>query len=469
MPPTVALTIWLVLLFALLVFDPAKERGTSLALWVPVTWIFIVATRLPSQWLTGSVSIAEGSLEEGNPLDRSVFLVLIFLAIGILVARSFKWGDFFASNVALMSFVGFALLSVIWSDTPFIAFKRWFRDLGNYLMVLVAWSDSRPTAAVATLLRRLGYLLIPLSILLIKYYPAIGMGYNFWTGTAMYAGPATSKNGLGVICLVSGLFFFWDTVARWHERRQRPVTRIILVNLAFLAMTLWLLHRSDSATSRVCLVIGCLVIAAAQSRRSTRNPTLLKTLIPLCFLLYVILAWGFDMNGKLAQAVGRNPNLTERTDIWRILLSLHTNPLIGTGYESFWVGRWLRLVWQHKETAGLNEAHNGYLEVYLSLGLIGLFLLAGFLASSYRAIWKRLAPQYRFRALALGLWTILLFYNVTEAAFRGSQLMWSAFLLGAVFLPARSAARAGVISPLDGVQAAGRTRGSPFEVASVRR
>lgn len=469
MPPSVALTLWLVLLLALLALDPAKERGTSLALWVPVTWIFIVATRLPSQWLAGSVSIAEGSLEEGNPLDRSIFLVLIFLAIGILVARSFKWGDFFAGNVALISFIGFALLSVSWSETPFIAFKRWFRDLGNYLMVLVAWSDSRPMAAVTTVLRRLGYLLIPLSILLIKYYPSIGVGYNDWTGTTMYAGPATSKNGLGVLCLISGLFFFWDTLARWPERRRRPVTRIILVNLAFLAMTLWLLHRSDSATSRVCLVIGCLVILAVQSRRFTSNLALLKTLIPLCFLLYVILAWGFDINGKLAQAVGRNPNLTERTDVWRILLSLHTNPLVGTGYESFWVGRWLRLVWEHKETAGLNEAHNGYLEVYLNLGLIGLLLLIGFLVSSYRAMWKRLAPQTRFRSLALGLWTVLLFYNVTEAAFRGSQFMWSAFLLGALFLPARTPARAGVISPLAGAQADRTARGSPFEVASVRR
>jgi O-antigen ligase len=186
-------------------------------------------------------------------------------------------------------------------------------------------------------------------------------------------------------------------------------------------------------------------------------------------LLYVILAWGFDINGKLAQAVGRNPNLTERTDVWRILLSLHTNPLVGTGYESFWVGRWLRLVWEHKETAGLNEAHNGYLEVYLNLGLIGLLLLIGFLVSSYRAMWKRLAPQTRFRSLALGLWTVLLFYNVTEAAFRGSQFMWSAFLLGALFLPARTPARAGVISPLAGAQADRTARGSPFEVASVRR
>ena len=47
---------------------------------------------------------------------------------------------------------------------------------------------------------------------------------------------------LGVLCLISGLFFFWDTVTRWPERKERRTKRIILVNVAFIAMTLWLLH-----------------------------------------------------------------------------------------------------------------------------------------------------------------------------------------------------------------------------------
>jgi len=52
---------------------------------------------------------AAGSLEEGNPLDRTVFFVLILLAIGILILRSFNWGDFVARNVALVAFV-----SLLW-------------------------------------------------------------------------------------------------------------------------------------------------------------------------------------------------------------------------------------------------------------------------------------------------------------------------------------------------------------------
>ena len=100
----------------------------------------------------------------------------------------------------------------------------------------------------------------------------------------MYVGATTGKNMLGVLCLVCGLFFFWDTVTRWSDRKEPRTRRIILVNVAFIAMTLWLLNISNSATSRVCLVLGCLVIAAAHSKMFRRHPAILKVLIPSEFV-----------------------------------------------------------------------------------------------------------------------------------------------------------------------------------------
>ena len=69
------------------------------------------------------------------------------------------------------------------------------------------------------------------------------------------------------------------------------------------------------------------------------------------------------------------------------------------------------------------EAHNGYLQIYLDLGLIGLFLLCTFLIATYRKICKQLKPVTPLGSLSLGLWTLLLFYNVSEAAF-GGGLLW---------------------------------------------
>jgi O-antigen ligase len=452
MPPSLALILWLVLLLALWRFDPAREPKTSLALWVPVIWMFIAASRLPSQWLWGiNTTPPPEHIEEGSPLDRSIFLILILLAIAILVSRSFKWGAFVTRNSALMAFLCFALLSACWSDFPFVAFKRWFRDLGNYFVILVVLSDPRPLEAVRTVLRRLGYLLIPLSIVLVKYYPEIGRQYDYWLGTAMYVGPTTSKNMLGVLCLVTGLFFFWDTVTRWSDRKERRTKRIILVNIAFIAMTLWLLNLSDSATSRVCLLIGCMVVAAAQTQACRRRPAFLKVLIPATFLLYLIVAFGFGMMGDLAKAVGRNPTLTARTQIWTLLLSMHTNPLLGTGYGSFWLGpRFLKIL--QSGFGSINESHNGYLETYLNLGIIGLCLLLAFLIAGYRTICRRLKPFYSLSSFTLAVWTILIFYNVTEAAFQGG-LLWMTLLPGALAVSERAGDRVRSVAAFENAEA----------------
>jgi exopolysaccharide production protein ExoQ len=434
MPASLALVLWVVLLLALLRFDPARHAEASSALWVPLIWMFFASSRNPSQWIGGQVVSVAQAIEQGDALNRSIELVLIALATAVLISRSFKWSEFFASNRVLIVYLLFALLSVLWSDLPFIAFKRWFHDVGACLMMLVILSDSRPLQATCTVLRRLSYLLIPLSILLIKYYPAIGIHYDDWTGQPTYTGATTSKDLLGAVCLISLLFFFWDIATRWSDRKERRTRRIILVNFAFIGMALWLLHVADCATCRVCLLLGSLVILAAHSRIFRRHPNLLKSLIPSTFLLYLVLVFGLNLNGTLNAAVGRGANLTGRTNIWRVVLSAHTNPLIGCGYESFWLGPRLQWLWQQHGIAGINEAHNGYLEVYLNLGLVGLFLLCSFVILAYSRICKRLELFTDFGSFSAAIWIAFVFRNVTEASFR-SGLMWLTFLLGALAVP----------------------------------
>jgi len=391
--------------------------------------MFILATRLPSQWFGGQVSIQAQALEEGNSLDRTVFLILILLACQTLISRGFNWKGIFARNTVLCLFVVYTLCSVLWSDFAFIAFKRWFRDLGNYLVILVILSSPMPLEAIRTVLRRLCYLLLPLSIVLIKYFPQIGRAYDSWTGTTMYLGPTTSKNGLGAICLVSGLFLIWDIVMRWPDRRERATKRILAVNCVFLAMTLWLLSIANSATSRVCLLMACIVIIVSSSRWHRRHPSILKILLPAVFCVYLILAFAFDLNGQFAGAVGRDPTLTDRTLIWKRLREINNSPLLGTGYESFWLGERLKLIWM--EFGQINEAHNGFLEVYLNEGMIGLIILAIFILASYWAICRGVALSSGQDSLNLAVWLVVLFYNMTESAFM-CHFIWIVFLLATI-------------------------------------
>ena len=469
MPPTLALSIFLVLLLALLYFDPEWESCTALALWVPLIWLFFAGSRLPSQWLgVGNGGGAAQNLEEGNPLDAAIFSLLILVAIGILLLRSFNWRDFFSRNLALMALLSFALISVVWSDFPFVAFKRWFRDLGYYLVILVAVSDPRPLDAVRTVLRRLCYVLIPLSILLDKYFPDLSKQYETWTGVGYFAGATTSKNMLGVLCLISGIFFFWDTVARWPDRKERRTKLIIFVNVIFFAMSVWLLNVSDSATCNVCITIGCLVILAAHTGWNRRHPGFLKVLIPATFFLYLLLAFGFDMNGQMAQQVGRNSTLTDRTAIWATALGMHTNPIIGTGYDSFWLGPRITEFWRRSDTTVI-EAHNGYLEAYLNLGLAGDFLLVVFLIASYRTIWKKFKVSNCLASLGLAMWIVTIFYNMTEAAALKGSLTWIVFTMVAVEVSQRAEDRVRSATEVEGAGAPTRFLRPPLEVARQRR
>ena len=457
MPPTLALLVWFVLLVSLFWFDPAKTPKTSAALWVPLTWFVFLGSRTPTMWLGLSYGSGAQALEEGSPLDRTVFLFLTVAVFAILVSRPFPWHKFFSQNAALTCFMVFAMLSVAWSDYPLATFKKWFRDVGVYMAVLVVVSDPCPIEAVRTVLRRVCYLLIPLSVLLVKYYPYLGKTYSAWGGQE-YTGVSTSKNMLGVLCLVSGIFFVWDTITNWHQRKKVRVKRVILVNIAFIGMTLWLLNLSDSKTSTICLAIGCLIIAAAHSRFGRRHTGLLKALAPASFLVYVILTLGFGMGAQLSEAVGKAGDMSDRTHIWQVLLSVPINRFLGTGYQSFWLGPRVQWVWARLDGDNVLEAHDGYLQIYLDLGLIGLIILCTFLIGTYRRICKRLRPVTDLGSLGLGLWALLLFYNVSEASFE-IDLLLVTFLLAVIPLSERVLLRAPDSRPvkLDSAKSSSKT------------
>jgi O-antigen ligase len=295
-------------------------------------------------------------------------------------------------------------------------------------MILVALSDPRPLEAVSTVLRRLAYLVMPLSIVLHKYYPAMGRQYDVWSGQVSYVGATTSKNMLGILCMVSGLFFLWDTLTRWHGRKDPGSRRVLLVNGGFLLMTLWLLSLADSATSTVCLVLGCVILVSAHGQIGPLRRRVAAVLIPagVCLGLVLSLAFWGAVGGQLAPLLGRDATLTDRTEIWQVLAAMQTNPMIGSGYESFWLGSRLEQVWGHGFL--INQAHNGYLQVYLNLGAIGLSLLIGVMAAAYRKISTGLSGLAAGCSFALAVWVVLVVYNVTEAAFLGG-LLWSTLLL----------------------------------------
>jgi O-antigen ligase len=105
--------------------------------------------------------------------------------------------------------------------------------------------------------------------------------------------------------------------------------------------------------------------------------------------------------------------------------------LVGTGYESFWLGPRLEklwtIYWWHP-----NEAHNGYIEIYINLGWIGLALLAIVLAAGYRTVLAAYRRDLPLANLRLAYFLTGMAYNFTEAAFFRIQAPAWMFLLFAI-------------------------------------
>jgi len=113
---------------------------------------------------------------------------------------------------------------------------------------------------------------------------------------------------------------------------------------------------------------------------------------------------------------------------------MNVNPLLGTGFESFWLGDRPRLIQRTYELI-LNEAHNGYLEVFLNLGWIGVALLAIVFATGYRNIAMALRREPDTGSLRLAYFITAVAYNCTESAIRIMHPVWIFFLLATIAVP----------------------------------
>ena len=148
-------------------------------------------------------------------------------------------------------------------------------------------------------------------------------------------------------------------------------------------------------------------------------------------------------DGIIASA-GRNSSLTGRTDLWNSLLQLRVNDFVGAGFESFWLGDRMGKLWKVYDFKP-NEAHNGYLEIFLNLGGIGLFLFVCVSGAAFRRIRRKLSADNSdaaadtnyliFATFGVGFFIAYALYNVTEGAFRQLNPLFIVFLFLVIEFP----------------------------------
>jgi exopolysaccharide production protein ExoQ len=447
MNPSLASLVYACGIAGLFYLDRDKFIPTSKALWLPVMYIWVLGSRPVSVWLGMSSPNAGVVQLDGSPIDGAFFALLLVAAICVLAHRGRRTFTFLNANGPILVYFLFCLFSIIWSDFPGVAFKRWIKAIGDLAMILIVVTDKQPVVALRRLFSRTGFILVPLSLLFIKYYPNLGRSYDPWTGAQMNNGVTLNKNLLGVTTFVLLLGAVWRVLALLRSDEMPPNRgRHLLAQGTLLALGILLLTTANSATSSVCFFIGAGLMFATSRQFMRRKPAAVHVLV---LLLLVSSSLVMLFGGSILHALGRNTTLTGRTEIWAAVIPMAPNPLVGAGFESFWLSpRVHERLWQAMPGLPLNEAHDGYIEVYLELGWVGLGLVGLIFISGYR----RSVMAFR-RAPALGGLLIAyvlsaMVYSVTEAGFRMLDPIWIFFLLAVIEASSVAAGVAVGASPL---------------------
>jgi exopolysaccharide production protein ExoQ len=307
---------------------------------------------------------------ESGEFGGKIFYILFGLYIIIVPIALARLGRFVwvaSRDKPLMFLIGFALISVLWSYAPAATLRQIMVFMGEgFLGVYVAMHYSlREQIGIFSWV--LGIAAV-LSLFVALIFPTIGIGSKgmaeAWTGIYDH------KNVLGTLMALSAILFLLLT----GDFRQKWVAW----GGFSLSVTLVLLARS---LTPLLAVIGILCLMPLYHSLRWRDMRAKAIVIFAGVLVVSVTIVIFAANPEpFFRAAGRDPvqnTFVGRIQLWDDLLhKVEKRPLLGYGLGGFWLGWegesadiWAKYGWNPP------HAHNGYLDIWLDLGLIGLGLM----------------------------------------------------------------------------------------------
>jgi O-antigen ligase len=423
MPPVVALLFCSAFVLFLLCVDRRQAPAAPGSLWIPTIWMMLCSSKPVDLWLAGR----SADMAEGSGVDRNILLAFIGVGLVVLSTRRWNFRAVLRANRWLLLLFVYMAVSLIWSDYTFVSFKRYIRQWSMILMALMVATERDPASAFETIVRRTIYVLIPFSILLIKYYPDYGVEYARWTGERMWVGVTTQKNGLGRLCLISALFLVWTFIRRW-KRKDPAVKHENITTVLVAAMVLWLFRGPGTAYSATSIISMCmgvgvmLYLLKSHIRGLPPRMPVFAAVAAACILYGVSVPYlGTIGTAAVTSSLGRDSSFTGRTDIWdEVMVFAKQHAFLGVGYGAFWVNKPIHIE--------VSEAHNGYLDVAVELGYVGVALLAAVFFSFLGLAKEVLRRDFYFGCFGTAFMLVLLLHNITETSFLRTSQMWYTFV-----------------------------------------
>lgn len=295
--------------------------------------------------------------------------------------------------------------SIAWSGAPFVTLRHAVALCGTTLFSVYLVNNLNMERYVKLL--AISLLIINVSTyLMIFLFPDIGIMHivsDEWRGIF------THKNHLGKAVSLSILVFSY------------------LILTVKKGKWIWLLGLSSSVVllvgtqSAAAMIMSIFIITVIMIFYLAKKVPLLAWMAVLGLIIATTLTPLPSMDETLG-FFGKDETLTGRTPLWEFCSFMaQKKPLLGYGYGAFWLGSdgpsaevWMQV----NMGADSNHCHNGFYDVLLGVGGIGLFLVfvvccIAIIRSSHFLFNRRLSFQYSIYLLFL-LW--ILPYNISEQA-----------------------------------------------------
>lgn len=347
--------------------------------------------------------------EEGDSFQQLMWLVVY--GFGALICVRHK--SLLLSAFRRSPELGFTLVlvcaSMLWSVSVGLTFRRAVALVGTTSIALLAVQLLRE-GELQSILSRTFKLAMVLSVCFAVLLPEYGVMTGLHQGA--WRGIFTHKNIMGGWFGLVAVFFFAQALA---GHRIGWIWFVVAVGLVF---------KSTSITALLVCTFSCAILLL--SRANAHAGKLRPVLVLLTFCALLALLYGATgVYEQILSSAGRDVTLTGRTDVWTAVLPrLADRPILGYGYGAFWSGLENRLG-LIEQSIGFRpaHAHNGFIDVALSIGLLGVALYA---AVCVRMLWR--AGGWAELPMSLFAKSFLIFfliYNMTESfSLAQNSLYW---------------------------------------------
>ena len=392
------------------------ERLASVALFLIAAFCF---NALPPNFTYAGIS-ATGN--EGNLYNQAFWIGMLLLSLPAFTSSAHPAGGIYFRATPLLALCLLLAASSLWSLAPEVSLRRTILEcivIGSVLANIAALQ--RADQAFIILYRVASF---TLAFELIMLFRA-----NGFDETGLFRGIHTHKNVVGYVAAMAILVGVWA--------RKSGFLPALRWNTAYLLGWAALLALSQSKTSLALTLAAPAIALGLRKLAHTLGVGVGIPLLGIFTLAYGAFAIAFISGGDVAGSVEywvHRIGFTGRDDIWQVLVARFLEyPWLGHGYGGFWdIGPASpNLRYGTGFIPMLNQAHNGYIDLLLALGLTGLVallgVLAGFIFCLSSAERKRPQPS-----LALS-WTLVVFsllHNFTETTLlRGYLLVWVVHLI----------------------------------------